>query len=246
MAEVELICAAGIATVRMEDRAGSNTFTPALVAGLSDVFDVISARDDIKAVVLHGYDSVFCAGGTKDELIGIVDGRIQFDEIPLYRLLLDCEVPVIAAMQGHALGGGFVFGLYADMIVLAEESLYSTNFMKYGFTPGMGATCIVPAKLGHLLASEMLLSARSYHGGELRERGVPAPVVKRAAVIPTAMRLAADLADKPLIALKLLKKRLNEAIEQELPAAVAREVEMHRITFAQPDVRSRIESLFGR
>jgi enoyl-CoA hydratase/carnithine racemase len=63
VAEVELTVAGGIATVRMEDRAGSNTFTPALVGGLSAAFGAISRRDDVKAVVLHGYDTVFCAGG---------------------------------------------------------------------------------------------------------------------------------------------------------------------------------------
>ena len=242
---VHLSCSSGVASVRMEDRPGSNTFTAPLVEGLLSTFATIRTRDDVNVVVLHGYDSIFCAGGTKDELLGIVEGRIRFDEVPLYRLLLDCEVPVVAAMQGHALGGGFVFGLYADIVVLAEESLYSTNFMKYGFTPGMGATCVVPAKLGNVLAAEMLLSARSYHGGELRDRGAPFAVVKRAEVVKTALRVAADLADKPQLSLKLLKKQLTADLVGALPAAVKREIEMHQLTFAQPGIRDRITSLFG-
>ena len=51
-------------------------------------------------------------------------------------------------MQGHGIGGGFVVGLFADFVILSRESVYSTNFMKYKFTPGMGATYIVPKKIG--------------------------------------------------------------------------------------------------
>jgi len=231
--------------VEMADRANSNLFTQELVGELMETFALLRASGDVHAVIVHGYDSVFCAGGTQKELIGIVEGRVRFDDIPLYRVFLDCEVPVIAAMQGHALGGGLAMGLFADIVILAEESLYSLNFMKYGFTPGMGSTLVAPRKLGHSLATEMFFSARGYHGGELRQRGVPFPVVKRAEVISTAMRLAQDVAEKPLISLKLLKNHLNAGLVAELDATIRGEVSMHQTSFAQPEVRRRIETLFG-
>ena len=234
-----------LAVVELADRANSNLFSRELVEGLFRCFDQIRANSEFRAVVVHGYDSLFCTGGTKDELLGIFEGRIQFTDVPLYRLFLDCELPVIAAMQGHALGGGFMLGLFADVVVLAEESLYGANFMKYGFTPGMGATLVLPCKLGPALAAEMLLTAENYSGGMLRERGVTFPVVKRKEVIPTALRLARQIADKPLVSLKLLKRQLTSQLVAELPGAVEAEREMHAISFAQPEVRRRIEALFG-
>jgi len=234
-----------IAVVELADRANSNLFTRELVHELFDAFRRLREAADVHVVVVHGYDSVFCAGGTQQELLGIVEGRVKFDDIPLYRLFLDCETPVIAAMQGHALGGGLAMGLFADVVMLAEESLYSLNFMKYGFTPGMGSTLVAPRKLGAALASEMFFSARGYHGGELRQRGVPFPVLKRQDVIPAAMRLAQEIAEKPLVSLKLLKRRLNADLAAELDAAIREEVGMHEISFAQPEVRRRIETLFG-
>src|SRR4051812_8508069 len=234
-----------IAVVELADRANSNLFTRELVTELMSAFDTIRRDPDVHAVVVHGYDSVFCAGGTQQELLGIVEGRVHFDDVPLYRLFLDCEVPVIAAMQGHALGGGLAMGLFADIVILAEESLYSLNFMKYGFTPGMGSTLVAPRKLGVALASEMFFSARGYHGGELRQRGVPFPVVKRPDVIPTAMRLAQEIAEKPLVSLKLLKKHLTAGLAADLEATIRGELGMHEISFAQPEVRRRIETLFG-
>jgi len=234
-----------IARVTMEDREARNTFSLRLIEGLVRAFAQI--RDDAraKAVIVQGYDNYFCCGGTKDELVGIQEGKVQFTDLAFHDLLLQCPVPVIAAMQGHALGGGLVLGCYADFVILAEEMLYSTNFMKYGFTPGFGATCIIPRRFGDFLGAELLHTARSYHGGELRERGAPVRVVKKAEVLPAALQLARDLADKPRVSLVELKRRLTESIRAELPAAVAQEVAMHKITFAQPEVRRRIETLFG-
>ena len=170
-------------------------------------------------------------------------------DIPLdsnfYDLLLNCDVPVISAMQGHALGGGLAFGCFADIIVMSIECIYSANFMKYGFTPGMGATYIIPKKLGELLGTEMLLTAKNYYGEELKNRGAPAKIVRKSEVIRTAMEIANDLADKPLLSLKVLKKNLTSQIRSELPAVIEQELEMHRITFSQPEVRMRIEKLFG-
>lgn len=236
----------GVAVVAMEDRAGRNTFTEALVAGLAEAFEAIRAAPDLRVVVVHGYDSVFCAGGTQEELLDIADGRRAFDEGGFFRLLLDCELPVVAAMQGHALGGGLVFGLYADLVVLSEESLYAANFMRYGFTPGMGATLLVPEKLGAGLGVEMLFTANGYHGGTLRQRGVGFPVVPRGETVPHALKLARDLADKPRTALVELKRATTSALRAALPEVVAREMRMHEVTFAEPEVRERIETRFGR
>ena len=235
-----------IAVIEMADRAGRNTFTRALVGGLGDALGRVARDPAIKVVVIHGYDTIFCAGGTLEELLTLAEHKVTFDAHDFYRALLDCPVPVIAAMQGHALGGGLVFGLYADLIVMAQESLYSANFMKYGITPGMGATLLLPQKLGVPLAHEMLFSARGYHGGVLRDRGVGFPVVPRADVIATALKLAEDLADKSDVALRMLKQALNHRLMLDLPDAIAREKAMHETSFAQPDIAARNADRFGR
>ena len=170
------------------------------------------------------------------------EGHGRFTDSSLYSLPLECEVPVISAMQGHGIGGGFVFGLFADFVVLSRESVYTANFMKYGFTPGMGATCVLPRKLGFALGGEMLLSARTYRGEELERRGVPFPVLARTAVLPYAHELANDLADKPRVSLVALKSHLSSALRVELPAIIEKEVAMHAQTFHLQEVGARIRS----
>ena len=234
-----------IGVVSMEDRANRNTFSRPFVTGLLGVFAEIAADPDLKAIVIHGYDNYFCCGGTKEELLSITEGNLQFTDSKFFDLLVQCPLPVIAAMQGHALGGGLAFGCFADMLVLSEQALYSANFMRYGFTPGMGATYIIPRKFGESLGAEMLFTALSYHGGEVRDRGAGVRVLPRDQVIDGAISLARELADKPRIALLELKQHLAAPVRQALPGVVARELAMHSVTFAQPEVRRRIETLFG-
>jgi polyketide biosynthesis enoyl-CoA hydratase PksI len=132
MAEVVHLRRAGgaIAVIEMADRDGRNTFTEALVAGLGRALQQVADDPDLRVVVIHGYDSYFSAGGTLQELLEVAEHKQTFDAHNFYRALLDCPLPVVAAMQGHALGGGLVFGLYADVVVLSEESLYGANFTK--------------------------------------------------------------------------------------------------------------------
>jgi len=235
---------AGVAVITMADRQQRNMMSPALTNGLVMAFDEIAEDAAVKVVLLQGYDRYFCCGGTKQELIDIQEGRRTFTDFGFYRLLLDCEVPVICAMQGHAVGAGLAFGCYGDLIVMGEECLYTASFMKYGFTPGFGATYIIPAKLGPLLGSEMLFSARGYHGADLRARGASPRIVEKARVPTVALELARDLAEKPRLSLMLLKEQLARPVREALPGVVDREIAMHARTFPQAEVRDRIERLF--
>lgn len=196
--------------------------------------------------MLTGYDSYFCSGGTQEALLQLQGGQGRFTDSNLYSLSLECEIPVISATQGHGIGGGFVFGLFADCVVLSRESIYTTNFMKYGFTPGMGATYVLPKKLGIGLAEEMLLSARTYRGADLEKRGIPFPVLPRVEVLEYAHQLARDLAEKPRVSLVTLKSHLVAEIRAQLPKIIEQEVAMHEKTFHLPEVKERIQSVFGK
>jgi len=236
----------GIVQLTMQDRVHKNTFSEELVLGLIRSFTSIQANSNYKVVILTGYDSYFASGGTQEMLLAINEGKAKFSDMNIYSLALDCKIPVIAAMQGHGIGGGFVMGLFADFVILSRESVYTTNFMKYGFTPGMGATYILPKKLGFSVAEELLLNAGNFRGAELEKRGIPFPVLPRAEVLNYAFELARQLAEKPRVALITLKDHLVTSLRDQLPMVIEQEVAMHEKTFHQPEVKERIIALFGK
>lgn len=235
----------GIVLIRMQDKKNKNTFTKELAQGLIEAFRSIQTQEQCKAVIITGFDNYFASGGTQEGLLAISDGKAEFTDIDLYSLALNCQVPVIAAMQGHAIGGGFAMGLFADFVVLSRESIYTTNFMRYGFTPGMGSTMILPAKLGLSLAQELMMVARNYRGEELQMRGIPFPVLPRDKVLEYALELARDLVEKPRVSLITLKDHLVANLRGELDNAIKKEIAMHEKTFHLPEVRQRIQTLFG-
>ena len=239
----------GVAVITMADRAGKNTFTNEFASGLISAFRQVEADETVRVVGLTGYDTYFCSGGTREALLDIHAGKNTFltdgGGPGLYQLPLDCPVPVISAMQGHAIGGGLTMGLFADFVLLARESVYTANFMKYGFTPGFGSTCVYPMKLGQPLAAEFLLTGRSFRGAELAARGVPYEIRPRREVLPAALDLARNLAEKPRRSLVALKNQLVRELRERLPETIEQELAMHDVTFHQPEVRELLMSRYA-
>lgn len=236
----------GIAIVTMQDHKSKNLFTDDLHLGLIDAFEKINQMEQVKCVVVTGYDHVFCMGGTKEQLDNISKHMAKCSDTSFaYRGFLQCKVPVIAAIQGHAKGGGLVMGLFADMIVMARESVYSINFTQYGFTPGVGATYVVRQKLGFNLGNEMMYTASSYTGEELEKRGVGFKFATRDAVLKEALKLAETIQRKPNITMTTLKSELSERELRIVPQVVESEIRMHEKVFHDFDASGNINRYFG-
>jgi polyketide biosynthesis enoyl-CoA hydratase PksI len=233
-----------IVQVTLEDRENKNSFSDGIVSGLTNAFRKINSNDKYKVAIITGYDSYFCTGGTKEGLLSLHQGKSRFSDGCFYSLPLDCPIPVISAMQGHAVGGGFIFGLYSDIVVLSRESVYTTNFMKFGFTPGFGSTYILKEKLGFPLAQEMMFSARNFRGDELSRRGVPFAVLPKNDVLNHCIELAQDIAEKPRHPLVMLKSHMVSRYRTELPGYIEKEEVMHDHTFHSDEVNVRIENYF--
>jgi acyl transferase domain-containing protein/enoyl-CoA hydratase/carnithine racemase/aryl carrier-like protein/SAM-dependent methyltransferase len=226
-----------VALVTLANRAGKNTFSPEFVSGVLEAFDHINGNPDYKAVVVTGYDGYFACGGTREGLLAIQSGKARFTDEQSYVAPLRCDVPVIAAMQGHGIGAGWAMGLFCDGAILAEEGVYQSPYMLYGFTPGAGSTLIFPERLGLDLAREVLFTAREYQGRELKERGIALPVAPRAEVLPRALALAESLAAASRQELVRRKTERVSAIRECLPEVFAAELAMHDKTFVgNPEV----------
>jgi acyl transferase domain-containing protein/enoyl-CoA hydratase/carnithine racemase/acyl carrier protein len=234
-----------IAVVQLRDVKNRNMLAPMGIAGLISKFMEIEKNESVKVVVVTGYDKLFCMGGTKEGLEGMTNKEYTYADIPfIYKGFLQCKVPVIAAMQGHASGVGFAFGLYADIIILAEQAVYSAVFMKYGFTPGMGATLILEEKLGVNLAKEMLFTAGNYTGKQIKERGGAVLVKDQSEVLDEALKIARQFKDKSLISVQTLKKELTQRFLSKLEPVLKSELDMHQQTLYNKDVKGKIEYYF--
>ncbi len=236
----------GVVLLTMDERDGRNMFTPAFMDGLEEAFAKIPELPDAKVVVLTGHDSYFACGGTRDGLADLQKGGSRFTDRRIYSLPLECELPVIAAMQGHGIGAGWSLGLYCDHAIHAAEGIYHSNYLWYGFTPGAGATLIFPHRLGDDLGREVLFTARQYRGRDLAERSSRITVLPGRDVLSSALAAAHVLARRTRDKLVSSKNESVRLVRARLDAVLERELEMHEKTFIGNDeVRARIAEKFG-
>jgi 4-carboxy-3-alkylbut-2-enoyl-[acp] decarboxylase len=234
----------GIALLEMRDEAGRNAMSAAFVAELLAGLHELVGWDGLKVAVLLGLPEVFCSGADREVLCAVVDGAIEPGDLQVSEAVLDLPVPVIAAMEGHALGGGLALGLCADIVLLARESRYGCPFMSMGFTPGMGMTGLLEHVLTPAVAHELLYTGEPVKGRQLEGRSGVNHILPRTEVRPKALEIAARIAEKPRRALTTLKRALSLPRRRAFESMRTVEALMHEVTFAQPEVRRLVEEHF--
>jgi polyketide biosynthesis enoyl-CoA hydratase PksI len=230
----------GIALLAMRDLEGKNALSLAMVEELEARCREISHHESIKVLIVTGTDEYFSTGADLEVLRQLLRGKVTPRDLLLPRALLDISAPVIAAMGGHAIGGGLALGLCADLTVLARESRYAANFMNYGFTPGLGTTRLLEHLLGPSLAHEMLLTGRAFRGSHFEGKPGFSYVLPRQDVMKKASELASIIAEKPRTSLLSLKFALSARKRELFEAARSSETLMHQITLPLPEVESLI------
>lgn len=221
----------GVAVIHMREEKQKNSFNDALMNGLIEVFERISQMPELKVLVLTGYGAYFACGGTHEGLESLQSGKSKFTDLKVYTLPIECEIPVIAAMQGHAIGAGWSLGMFCDETLFSLESIYHSNYMRFGFTPGAGATFIFPERLGDHLGREILFTAAEYRGHTLLERGVGITAVPGAEVLTQALKRAHQLARSSREELIFQKANKRRVISAHLEEIFVKELAMHEKTF---------------
>ncbi len=231
----------GICELRMDDAANRNRLSEPLVTSLMRALASLASDPGVKVVLLKGRPDVFCAGATLESLKDIAHDRVRVKDVELPAAVVGCPVPIVAAIEGHAVGGGLALALCCDIQVAAEEARYGTNFAELGFTPGMGTTALLPLAVGHGRASEMVMTARFYKGREIAGTGLFTHVVPRARVAALALDIARSIARKERLVIELLKDALGAPKRAGLQQAISREHLMHQICFQRPETLRSIE-----
>lgn len=227
----------GVAHVRMLDEAGHNGLSEAFVSHLLAALGRAATTDTARVVVLSGTARWFCSGATRQMLDAVVTHRVAPAELTLAQRVADLPVPVIAAVRGDTLGGGFALMLACDLRVVAAQSRHCANFMSLGITPGMGTTALLRDALGPALADELQYTAKTLRGDALPPGCVNA-VVAGDEVDRVAADLAWQVAAHDRDNLRLLKRTLTLPRRRALLDANTLESLMHDSSLTRFDDRN--------
>lgn len=216
-----------VLTVRLNRPETRNALSePAQMDELVDLCRQVRHNRAIKAVVLTGAGSAFCAGGNVKDMRargGIFAGspyevrdsyRDTIQRIPL--ALYDLDVPVIAAVNGPAIGAGLDLACMCDIRIASERALFAESFVKVGIVPGDGGAWLLPRVIGMQRASLMSFTGDTIDAAKALEWGLVVEVVPAEQLLPHAQAIAQRIAGNPSHALRLTKRLLREGQHMRL------------------------------
>jgi len=216
----------GVATVELR-RPPENFFDVELIRALADAYEALDADPRCRAIVLCSEGRHFCAGAdlARPALGPPADGA-PWGAAVLYReaaRLIDAQTPVVAAVQGAAVGGGLGLACSADFRVGASTARFSANFARLGFHHGFGLTATLPMIVGHQHACELLYTGRRLSGAEALSIGLCDRVVEPDGLIDAAPAMAASIASSAPLAVRSIRSTMREGLAARFRAATERE-----------------------
>ncbi len=235
-----------IALVTMQDTEHRNIFSDSLIHGLIDALDELESKHNPSVMILKGLPDVFSGGAEKETLIGLSEGRIHVKDLIISERLVNTPFPVIAAAEGHAVGGGLIMAVCCDIVIASMESRYGAVFMNMGFTPGMGCTTLLRELVGPYIANEMMLTGKRFKGRELSAKTTNINyILPKAQVMDKAMDIALQISEKNIESVYLLKYALSARKKKLLIDARVQEDFMHRLSFGFPETKETIKSFYA-
>ena len=204
-------------------RPPNNFFDQALIADIADAFEALDADARCRAIVLASEGRHFCAGadfsGRSDAAVG-ASGRHLYDEAVR---LFSTRTPVVAAVQGAAIGGGLGLALMPDFRVACPEARFSANFARLGFHQGFGLSVTLPRLVGQQAAMELLYTGRRVKAEEAHTLGLCDRLVPASELRDEACALAREIATSAPLAVDSIRETLRGELPDLIRAATDRE-----------------------
>jgi enoyl-CoA hydratase len=227
---------APIATVTLNRPKVLNALSPALVGELTGALAELDADESIRAVVLTGGPRVFAAGADIGDMAdqGPVDQLLR-DQTGRWAPLAGFRKPLIAAVNGYALGGGCEVALMCDLIIAGDTARLGQPEINLGIIPGAGGTQRWPRTAGKYVAMEVMLSGAALTAQRAYELGIVNKVVPAEMTIEIAKRMARELAAKPPLAVRMAKEAVLKAFDAPLSEGLAAERKSFYFLFATED-----------
>jgi enoyl-CoA hydratase len=214
---------------------------------LSQSFRKINDDAAVRSVVIAGNSRHFAVGADIRELDSVdpID-LLKRDTASLWTSIRACSKPVIAAVEGLALGGGCELALHADIIIAGDQAKFGLPEARIGILPGGGGTQRLPRAVGKYKAMLMLLSGELISAGDADAWGLVSRVVSSANTEREALDLALRLASLPPLALSSIKEVVNAGLDAPLDTGLRLEQRAVQVLFASADMREGIQAFLEK
>ncbi|HEX6988441.1 MAG TPA: enoyl-CoA hydratase-related protein [Bacillota bacterium] len=228
----------GVGLIRLNRPQVLNALNAELMTELIDALTLMDKDDQVRCIVLTGNERAFAAGADIGEMAEatVVDMYVR-DNLSRWDRVRKVKKPIIAAVNGYALGGGCELAMACDMIIAGEGARFGQPEINIGVIPGAGGTQRLTRAIGKAKAMEWILTGRFVKAEEAERAGLVTRVVPDEAVLDEALRLAREIASKPPVAVQLAKDAVLAAFDTTIETGLAHERHNFYLLFATEDQR---------
>lgn len=214
--------------------------TSSMYLTLADLINSAARDDQIRVVLCHGEGDSFCAGHDFEDFLKNPPGVGESPQSCLIDALLNLDKPIVAAVHGLVIGSGTAMLTHCDFVYAGESAKFQMPFIDLGLVPQFGSTCLVPARIGHVRAAELILLGQPFDGPRAAELGLVTQVVPDEILLITATETAQKLAQKPAAALRAVKRLMKWSTGQDVEDAIRAEIEEFTSRIRSAEVREAI------
>ena len=222
--DINVECKENIAYVEIR-RPPNNFFDYLLIEQIANAYEELDGVSDCRVIILSSEGKNFCAGANFGQDEDMLDKSVPYKKLYAQAVrLFKTKKPVIAAIQGAAVGGGLGLALSADFRVACPEARFAANFAKLGFHPGFGSSITLPRIVGIQKAMDMLLSARRVNGEEAFAMGLADKLCSKEELNEEAEAFAMSIASSAPMAVESIRATLKGDLADQIENIVGWEL----------------------
>jgi enoyl-CoA hydratase len=239
--------APGVALLRLNRPEARNALNLTVRQMLGDHFRTLGMDVETRGIVLTGNAEIFAAGADIRDMVEAtpVDLILRNTHL-LWQAIAECPKPIIAAVNGYALGGGCELAMHADMIVAGEGASFGQPEIRVGIMPGAGGTQRLTRAVGKFKAMKMVLTGQPVSARDADAMGLVTEVVPDAEVEDAALKLAGQIAKMPPLAVQQIKEVMLAGQDAPLSAALMLERKAFQLLFASRDQREGMQAFLEK
>ena len=245
MSAIETNIADSVLTLRLNRPDKKNALSRAMYAALADALEGAGTNDAVKAVLIAGQPGAFSAGNDLADFLAVASGGEVPHEIARFlNAIVDLSLPLVASVDGLAIGIGTTLLMHCDHVVASKESVFRTPFADLGLTPEAASSLLAPRLMGHQRAFALLAIGETFDAQAAREAGLVTRIVD-SDPDATALKAAQALAAKPAEAIAIAK-RLLRGDTAEIKARIEEEITLFSQRLVSPEARRAFEAFLKK
>lgn len=220
MSEIITERSGSILRIQLNRPEKKNAMTMSMYVTLADLLNDAAKDEEIRVVLWHGAGDSFCAGNDIEDFLKNPPGKGESPQALLENALINFDKPLIAAVQGAAIGGGTTMLTHCDFVYAAESSKFQMPFINLALVPEFGTSYSLPAQIGYIHAAELILLGLPFDGRRAAELGIVTRVVPDQDLMAAATKTAQMLVEKPASALQACKRLMKRCSREKVEEAM--------------------------